>query len=127
MRHDYQKYEQSAAGHELDSMIRAELQPSETITWTAGPNPRRMARKAWFLVLFGIPWTGFAIFWMIGAAGFKLPDFSSGEGIAHVCFSLFGLPFVLIGLAMLSAPYWAARKAAATAYVITNRRVILFV
>ena len=73
------------------------------------------------IVLFGIPWTLFAIFWIAGASGFKMPDFSHGAGL----FPLFGVPFVLVGFGMLSAPYWAARKAAASAYVITNERVML--
>lgn len=74
------------------------------------------------MVLFGVPWTAFAIFWIAGASGFKMPDFSHGAGL----FPLFGVPFVLIGFGMLSAPYWASKKAASSAYVITNERVMIF-
>lgn len=73
------------------------------------------------IVLFGIPWTAFAIFWIAGASGFKLPDFSHGFGF----FPLFGVPFVLIGLGMLSSPYWARRAARRSIYVLTDRRAII--
>ena len=73
------------------------------------------------IVLFGIPWTAFAIFWMAGASGFKLPDLSNGPGL----FPLFGIPFVLIGFGILSSPYWMHRKARRTAYVITNQRALI--
>lgn len=52
-----------------------------------------------------------------------MPNFAEG-GFSF--FPLFGIPFVLIGLAMLSSPLWAYRKAFKTAYVITDRRVITF-
>jgi hypothetical protein len=41
-------------------------------------------------------------------------------------FPLFGLPFVFVGLGMLTAPYWLARKARRTCYALTNRRAIVF-
>jgi hypothetical protein len=52
-----------------------------------------------------------------------MPDFGKG-GFSF--FPLFGIPFVLIGLAMLSSPLWAYRKSLRTVYVITNRRAITF-
>jgi hypothetical protein len=55
--------------------------------------------------------------------GFSLPDLSEGiEGSDF--FPLFGVPFILIGLGMLSSPLWAYRKALNTVYVITDRRAI---
>jgi hypothetical protein len=72
--------------------------------------------------LFAVPWTAFAIFWICGASDFKIPDFQEGFDI----FPLFGVPFLLIGLAMLSSPLWAYKKALKTIYVITDRRAITF-
>ena len=106
----------------LQRLIQAELRPSERVLWSSAPRPMRLARKTLPTVLFGIPWTAFAIFWIAGASGFKMPDFSHGSGL----FPLFGIPFVLIGFGMLSSPYWAARKAASSAYVVTNERAIIF-
>ena len=59
---------------------------------------------------------------MCGASGFKIADFKEGFDL----FPLFGIPFVLIGLGMLSSPLWAYRKALQTVYVITDRRAITF-
>ena len=36
--------------------------------------------------------------------------------------ALFGLPFVLVGLGMLLAPFAAFRSARRTVYVLTNKR-----
>ena len=40
-------------------------------------------------------------------------------------FTLFGLPFILIGIGLLSSPLWAYRNARKTVYVITDRRALL--
>jgi hypothetical protein len=72
--------------------------------------------------LFAIPWTAFAIFWVCGTAGFKIPEFKEGFDP----FPLFGVPFVLIGIIMLSSPLWAYWKSFKTVYVITDRRAITF-
>lgn len=102
-------------------MIDAELQPGERVTWSGQPIPGRFARRSIAIVIFGIPFTAFAIFWIAGASEFKQPDFSGGAGL----FPLFGVPFVLIGLGMLSSPFWMRLKAARTAYAITDRRALI--
>ncbi|MCK4564002.1 MAG: hypothetical protein KAU94_04960, partial [Verrucomicrobia bacterium] len=56
------------------------------------------------------------------ASGFQMPDFRNGAGL----FPLFGVPFVLIGIGMLSTPLWTYRKAFKTVYAITDRRAITF-
>lgn len=86
----------------LRDFVEAEINTGEVITWIGSPVPRLFARRAWPLVLFGIPWTAFAVFWMFGAAGFKMPVFQK-PGDA---FPLFGIPFILIGCGMLSSPLW---------------------
>lgn len=57
---------------------------------------------------------------MAGAAGFKIPQFNQGFDF----FPLFGVPFVLIGIGMLSSPLWAYRNQLKTVYLITDRRAI---
>lgn len=106
----------------LGDRLQDELGDNEHILWLGQPIPRRFALTSLPAVLFAIPWTAFALFWIAGASGFKVPDFSKGFDF----FPLFGVPFVLIGLAMLSAPLWMIRKAKRTAYVITDRRAIIF-
>jgi hypothetical protein len=106
----------------LRQVIQEELEPNERYVWLAQPRPGAFAKKAIPVVIFGIPWTAFALFWTCGASGFQVPDFNQPGG----WFALFGLPFVLIGLGMLSAPWWLLRAARRTAYAITDRRAILF-
>lgn len=108
--------------YKLQILIQAELGVGERMVWNSAPSPARLARKSLPAVIFGIPWTAFALFWMAGASGFKMPDFNHFTSY----FSLFGVPFVLIGFGMLSSPLWASRRASSSAYVITNQRAIIF-
>ena len=106
----------------LKNMVDAELESGEKIVWLDMPRPSYFTPAAIGAFLFGIPWTAFSIFWMFGASGFKVPEFNDGLSL----FPLFGVPFVLIGIGLLSSPLWAYRKALKTVYVITNRRAITF-
>lgn len=117
---------------ELDARVRSELDSDEQLLWVGQPRPSRFARSAIPLVVFGIPWTAFAVFWVAGASGILFGGFGgpvngpAGLGAFFGCFPLFGVPFVLIGLWMLSSPYWLRRKAERTYYALTDRRAILW-
>lgn len=106
----------------LCSLVQDELEDGETVVWCGQPIVRQLAMRTSPIVVFAIPWTAFAIFGMAGAADFKMPDFKQGADL----FPLFGIPFLLIGFGMLSAPFWMGRKAKKTVYVLTNRRAIIF-
>ncbi|MDZ4818881.1 MAG: hypothetical protein SGJ20_07910 [Planctomycetota bacterium] len=106
---------------QLQTLVEGEIDQGEKILWVQQPIASRMARNAWPIVLFGIPWTAFALFWT-GGALFMGGNPGLGEGL----FALFGLPFILIGAGMLSSPYWMARKARGSVYVLTDHRAILF-
>jgi hypothetical protein len=108
---------------ELRRKIENELQPGEFIRWIEQPIPRFFTASSIGSVLFGIPWTSFAIFWMWGASGFKLPDIREGLQPQNL-FALFGVPFVLIGFRMLSSPVWAWQAARKTVYLVTDKRAI---
>ena len=108
---------------ELQRLIDSELQRDERVTWSAQPLPGRLARKAWPIVLFGLPWTAFAVFWVAMAAhGIRA---TGSSGLFSLVFPLFGVPFVLVGLGMLTSPFWLRRQAGRTAYVLTNQRAII--
>jgi hypothetical protein len=111
---------------DLMERARSELRDGERLLWVGQPRPGRFAKQAIPLVIFGIPWTGFALFWTAGASGlfFDGPR-NGGFGLFSVLFPLFGLPFIFIGLALLSSPYWALRKAKRTFYALTDKRAIL--
>jgi hypothetical protein len=107
---------------DLIQRVQPQLQGGEGIRWMSSANPRLAMMGGFALWLFAIPWTAFALFWMAGAAGFKIPNFKSPSAL----FPLFGLPFVLIGLAMLASPLFLYRKAKRTYYIITDRRALIF-
>lgn len=108
---------------ELRRKIDDELQPGESIRWVDQPPPRFFTGATIGSVIFGIPWTSFAIFWMWGALGFRLPVLQAGLQPQHL-FALFGVPFVLIGFGMLSSPLWAWQAARNTVYLVTDKRAI---
>lgn len=113
----------NAPSRHLQALVDRELDPGERVVWYDMPIPRFFTPLTTGTFIFAIPWTAFAIFWIMGASGFKLPDFSEGSSF----FPLFGVPFVLVGLGLLSSPIWAYRKAFRTVYVITDRRAITFI
>jgi hypothetical protein len=86
------------------------------------PRPILFTGAALGAFLFAIPWTLFALFWICGAAGFQIPQ-QFGLGLL---FPLFGVPFVLIGIAMLCTPLLVRRNLKKTVYAITDRRAIIF-
>ncbi|MBT8486734.1 MAG: hypothetical protein HKO59_13235 [Phycisphaerales bacterium] len=106
----------------LRAEVERELAGDEPIVWLGQPDARRATLRTWPIVAFAVPWTGFAVFWIAGAAGFKMPTFQGGAGLLP----LFGVPFVLIGLAMLTSPLWSRRSARRTVYAITDRRAVIF-
>lgn len=109
--------------YDLRQTVEGELNGNETVVWAGQPKPGRMAMTALPKMLFAIPFTAFSIFWICGASGFEMPDFSEG-GFAF--FPLFGLPFLIVGLGMLGSPLWKMKSAKNTVYVLTDKRAIIF-
>ena len=106
---------------QLQEALDRELEHGERGKWAGMPKPRLFTPASVGSFLFAIPWTGFSVFWICGAAGFKIPEFNKPQDL----FPLFGLPFLLIGLGMLSAPWWSYRSAFRTLYAITNQRAVI--
>lgn len=107
--------------------LTAELQPGERLVWADAPRPRYFTAPALVAFLFAIPWTGFAVFWVVMAGG--MAWFSGGDDRTPApfkIFPLFGLPFILIGIGLLSSPIWMRRKLLRTVYAVTDRRAIVF-
>lgn len=113
-----------------DAQLRAqsELQSGESLYWTGVADPRRAALTALPAALFGIPFAGFALFWMSMAyRGTHTMSHSSSNAFTRgfSIFPMFGLPFLLIGLAVVLAPLWAYLKGRSTVYAVTNQRVMV--
>jgi hypothetical protein len=114
---------------ELEIRFREELRGGEQLVWSGQPIPGRFMRSAIPIVLFGIPFTGFALFWIATASGMLSGSRGGGDGDGFGIFSffpLFGIPFLLIGLGMLTAPIWMRRRARRTCYALTNQRAIVW-
>jgi len=103
--------------------LARELAAGESLRWADVAVPRFFSMATIAPMLFAVPWTAFAVFWICGASGFKMPDFSRG-GFSF--FPLFGVPFVLIGIGMLLSPVWRWLRLRRTLYAVTDRRAILF-
>ena len=115
---------------DLNDRVQSEMRDGERLLWTGQPKASRAALAALPLVLFGIPFTAFSLVWMVTAsgilfAGINHVDPPGGFGL-FACFPLFGLPFLVIGVGMLSSPYWIWRQAKMTCYALTDRRAILW-
>ena len=99
---------------DLRNRVDRELEPNEQIQWIDMPVPKFFTKFSTPLFLFAIPWTSFAVFWIIGAS--QSPS---------KAFALFGVPFLLIGVCMLLSPLWAYYKTLKSVYVITSKRAII--
>jgi Bacterial PH domain len=113
-----------------DAQLRAqsELQSGESLYWTGTADPARAAISALPAAVFGIPFAGFALFWITQAyratshiSHNSNNSFASGFSV----FPLFGVPFLLIGLGVILAPLWAYLKGSSTVYAVTNQRVMI--
>jgi hypothetical protein len=99
---------------------------SERILWSGQPRARRMYGLfgIWF---FAIPWTVFSLFWE-GMA--LMPWFASTKTPSDIAWTfgivmpIFGLPFILIGFAMLGAPFFAMARAGRTVHALTDKRLM---
>ncbi|WP_442511488.1 hypothetical protein SH528x_003169 [Novipirellula sp. SH528] len=107
----------------LADLVRNELEPNERVLWCETPKPRYFTAGSSGTFAFAVVWTLFSMFWIAGASGFQVPKFNRAQDL----FPLFGVPFLLIGFAMLSTPIWSYRNAFKTVYILTNKRAITFV
>lgn len=107
----------------LRDVIEREMEPGERLEWSGAPVPTCFVPQALGAFLFGIPWTAFSLFWTTMAfAG--TTNGGNDIGLPAV-FALFGLPFILVGIGLLSSPLWAYYSARKTAYAITDRRALV--
>lgn len=113
----------------IATQIAAELRPDERLIWAGQPTMKNARRSAWRAVIFGIPFLAFSLFWMTmvlspvwSAPAGQAPG---ALGIFLLIFSCFGVPFVVAGIGLVTAPYWAIRRARKTWYALTNQRAII--
>jgi hypothetical protein len=113
---------------DLQERVRRELNYGEQIIWVGQPNARRMTWIGWGAALFGLVFAGFGVRFLNEASEFMTHFFNQGGLLRWfvIVFALFPIIVILIGLSILSLPYWFKRMAQRTGYVITNRRALVF-
>ncbi|MBB3764510.1 PH domain-containing protein [Sphingomicrobium lutaoense] len=109
----------------LEKALKAELGAGEHLRWHGRANMGVANLAAFGIWLFAIPWTGFALFWTFMAwHGVN----ESGEmGLMRYAFPAFGIPFILIGLGMLAAPFLGLFTNREIIHGVTNRRLITLI
>lgn len=106
--------------------INSYLLENERVLWEgeAGSKTKFKGNGAGmaFQFVFGLFFSGFALFWMLAAGAA-----SKGDGVFSF-FSLFGLPFLLVGLYVSFGPFIRQKKLTKNClYVVTDRRIISFI
>jgi len=112
----------------LDDRVRSELRENEQMVWAGQPRPGRFLRASLPMALFGLPFTAFAVVAIYTAYNkFTAGDDPGGpRGFGAIILPLFSVPFLLVGLGMLTSPYWMYRRALKTCYCLTNGRAIVW-
>ncbi|HRK19619.1 MAG TPA: hypothetical protein PK970_11730 [Hyphomicrobiaceae bacterium] len=108
----------------LKDFVRREF-ASDPVQWAHRPPAGRDARSAMWIWLFAIPWTAFTGFWEYAAiTGYLgLHPGKTIKGTGGLVMVLWGIPFVLVGLAMMSAPWWVWRAARRSVWVMSRKRL----
>lgn len=107
----------------LHAVLERELGPDEAVQWH-GWQLARIDPLHFGIWIFAVPWTAFALFWTVMAAGATAATDLGGFGILGWAFPLFGVPFIAVGAWMLSRPFVPLWERGRVLYVVTDRRVL---
>ena len=114
---------------ETEERLRAELNSREHLLWTGHPLVQRADTACLLLALFGIPYTVFSVFWVVIALNIATRLSAPTEPFSHNLYlwmlPLLGVPFILIGVGMISVPYRKRRNTHETVYALTDQRALI--
>ncbi len=92
---------------EVEERVLGEVEPGESVVWVGRPASGRFFLSMLPVLVFGVPWTAFSLFWVVMAIA------ASPPGAMAIIFPLFGLPFVAIGAGMLGGALLGAAASGA--------------
>jgi hypothetical protein len=103
----------------------------EKILWAGQPDARKAFWTTTPIWLFAVPWAVFTFAWeYIALAAFIAEGSQAPTGAGRIMawvFPIFGLPFVAVGLGLMSTPIWCWWKARNTVYALTEQRVVTLI
>jgi hypothetical protein len=108
--------------------LSGELSSEERLLWSGCPRQGFFFRSSdVFMIPFSLLWGGFAIFWEVSVLAHLGGHNSDGAPTAVlVVFSLFGIPFVLVGFYIIFGRFIVDKKQREeTVYGVTNQRIII--
>lgn len=106
----------------LRQQAHAKIAANENILFVATPEPGHEGMAKIVFIPFAIIWTIFSICWVGGA----ITGIRNDSKIGGSLMVLWGLPFVAVGLGMLSIPYFSQKRERHTIYALTDHRALVF-
>ncbi|MBP7862857.1 hypothetical protein KA183_14320 [bacterium] len=97
--------------------IRAELEPDEKVLWVGQPNAMSDLFSTLPIFIFAVPWTAISVFFLMCA----FTTTKQGQNLWFL--SIIGVPFTVLGLLLLSSPFYACHLAKKFYYLATDRNL----
>ncbi len=101
----------------ITPVIKAELEPDEKLLWSGQPGALNAALPTIPVFIFALIWTAFSALFVWVSFGTT----KSGQPLWFM--SIIGVPFLLIGLLLLTSPFYAFYLAKKTFYAVTDRNL----
>lgn len=106
----------------LHQRAQNEIASAEKILFVATPDPGHEGMENIVFIPFAIVWTIFSVCW-VGAA---IVGSIRSRSIIGWFMVLWGLPFVGVGLVLLTIPYFSYKRELHTIYALTEKRALVF-
>jgi hypothetical protein len=127
---------QGTLAPELEQCVQSELSAGERLVWVGQPRPDMYRGSSVFLMIFGACFTTFALIFFLVGGGMALmfgvfgaAAAGNGAGGFAACFPLLfcllSLPFLAVGVYMLTASIWMPKRIRRIIYALTDRRAVI--
>ncbi len=102
------------------TIARTEVKRGERLVWADRAVRRRPGLGSWRVIIVGLAFAGFGLLWILMAWAAT----AAADDLWRF-FPLFGVPFVMIGVAIATAPFWLGSIGSSTVYGLTDQRVFM--